>query len=268
MTQTPLRIAAVSYLNAVPLVWGLVHGPQRGRFQVEFMVPSRCADALREGSADAGVIPSIEYQRIEDLKVVPGLSVSSAGPVRSVLLISRCSAEKIGSLALDISSRTSVCLVQLVLRRRYGVAPSLHPHAPNLPAMLHEYDAALVIGDPALASNLPGLFVYDLADEWRAMTGLPFVFAFWGVRQEAASPEWVPVFQEAAAYAMAHLEEILPAESERTGLPVSLIRSYLTENIDISFGAKNLEGLERFYALAHEQGLIERNKPVEFIAVK
>ncbi|MBI4443948.1 MAG: menaquinone biosynthesis protein, partial [Acidobacteria bacterium] len=190
------------------------------------------------------------------------------GPVRSILLISQCPVKQIRSLALDTSSRTSVCLVQVVLRCRYGVSPKLQPHAPDLPAMLREQDAALVIGDPALAANLPGLFVYDLADEWRAMTGLPFVFAFWGVRQEAASPDWVPVFQEAAAYAMAHLEGILPAESERTGLPVSLIRSYLTENIDISFGAKNLEGLERFYALAHEQGLIERNKPVEFIAEK
>ncbi|MBI4464095.1 MAG: menaquinone biosynthesis protein [Acidobacteria bacterium] len=268
MTPPPLRVAAVSYLNAVPLVWGLAHGPQRGFFEVNFTVPSQCADALREGRADVGIIPSIEYQRIANLKVIPGLSIASAGPVRSVLLISRCPAERILTLALDTSSRTSACLVQIVLQCRYGVQPTLQPHLPDLPTMLRDNDAALVIGDPALASNLPGLFVYDLAEEWRAMTGLPFVFAFWAVRKEVATPDLIPAFQQAAAYAMAHLEDILPVESVRTGLPVSLVRTYLTENIDFSFSTSNQEGLERFYALAREHGLIERNKPVEFIPEK
>ena len=268
MTRPPLRIAAVNYLNAVPLVWGLAHGPQRGLFQLEYILPAQCADALRNGTADAGIIPSIEYQRMDNLKIVPGLSISSAGPVRSVLLISRCPVEEIRSLAVDTSSRTSACLMQILFRRHYRIEPRLEPHAPDLAAMLQEHDAAMVIGDPALASDFPGLYVYDLADEWRALTGLPFVFAFWAVRSDVASPDLVPAFRQSTAYAFEHLEEIIEAETLRTGLPAPLIRTYLTENIDFSLGKENLAGLERFYALAQEMGLIERNKPVEFIAVK
>ena len=266
MNPPPLRVAAVSYLNAVPLVWGLVHGPHRKLFQVEFTLPAKCADALRESQADAGVIPSIEYQRIPNLKIVPGLSISSAGPVRSVLLISRCPVEQVRSVALDTSSRTSACLVQILFQRHYRIAPRFAPHAPDLPAMLRECDAALMIGDPALASDFPGLRVYDLAEEWRAMTGLPFVFAFWAVRAEAASPDLIGPFQESAAFALAHLDEITRSESARTGLPESLVRTYLTENIDFSLGEKNLQGLQRFYSLAQELGLTNGSRSLEFVS--
>jgi chorismate dehydratase len=265
MSPSPLRVAAVSYLNSVPLYWGLIHGPQRNRFEVTFELPSRCSDLLGEGAVDAGIIPSIEYQRIPNLKIVPGLAVASAGPVRSVLLISKCALPKVRKLALTTASRTSVCLTQILLQRHYRIAPRLIPSGPNLEAMLKECDAALLIGDPALASAFPGLKVYDLADEWRTMTGLPFVFAVWAVRAEAATADLVPAFQQSAVYAMAHLSEIVEQETARTGLTPELIRTYLTENIDFSLGEKNLEGLRLFYSLAHELGLTEQAKSLEFL---
>jgi chorismate dehydratase len=265
MNSPPLRVSVVSYLNTVPLVWGMLHGPQRGIFHLDFTVPSQCAEALRDGRAEAGILPSIEYQRIPGLKIVPGLSISSSGPVRSVLLLSRCPAGQIRSLALDTSSRTSACLAQILLKRHYQISPQLKPREPNLSGMLQECDAAMMIGDPALASDFPGLYVYDLAEEWHAMTGLPFVFAFWAVRAEAASSDLVGPFQQSTAYGLEHVEEIAQAESQRTGLPVPLIRTYLTENIDFSLGTTNLQGLQRFSALAQDMGLINRNKPLEFI---
>jgi chorismate dehydratase len=265
MSQPPLRVAVVSYLNSVPLYWGLLHGPQRDQFDVRFELPPRCADALRLGEVDAAIIPSIEYQRIPDLQVVPGLAVASAGPVRSVLLIAKCPVEKIQSLALTTSSRTSVCLVQILLRRHYGVSPRLVSHEPNLNAMLAECDAALLIGDPALATDFPGLLVIDLAEAWRAMTGLPFVFAIWTVRSTAARPGLVQALQQSTLYALAHLSELVEEEVRRTGLSPELVRSYLTENIDFSLGEQNLAGLRRFYALAHELGLTEQDTPIRFL---
>ncbi|HWP84268.1 MAG TPA: menaquinone biosynthesis protein [Terriglobia bacterium] len=265
MSTSPLRAAAVSYLNAVPLYWGLLYGPHRHRFRVTFELPARCADALQAGDVDAGIIPSIEYQRIPNLKIVPGLAVASAGPVRSVLLISKRPVQEIRKLALTTASRTSVCLLQILMRCRYRIAPELAPQEPNLAAMLQTCDAALLIGDPALVSDFPGLEVYDLAEEWRALTGLPFVFAVWAVRSEAARPELVRLFQESVLYAMEHLAEIVVQQAARTGLPPEIVRSYLTEHIDFSLGVENLNGLRRFYQLAHEQGLIEQRKPLEFI---
>ncbi len=265
MTIKPLRVAAVSYLNSVPLVWGLRHGPHKDRFQVHNTLPSQCADDLRTGNAGAGIIPSIEYQRIDDLKIVPGLSVSSSGPVQSVLLISKTPVERIRSVALDTSSRTSACLIQILMKRHYGIAPKIVPHAPDLDAMLAKCDAAMMIGDPALATDFPGLQVRDLAEDWRALTGLPFVFAFWAVRGEEARSDLTQAFQESAAYSMRHLEQIIAEETQRTGFTPELIRIYLTENIDFTLGEKNLEGLRLFYSMAHEDGLIPHCKPLEFL---
>jgi len=266
MTTAPLPASVVSYLNAVPLFWGLKHGPQKELFHLDFMLPAKCADALRSGQVQAAILPSIEYQRIDSLKIVPGLCISSAGPVRSVLLISQRPIGQIRSLALDTSSRTSACLVQILLWRRYQLRPELRPGAPELGAMLRECDAALMIGDPALASDFPGLQVYDLADEWRAMTGLPFVFAFWAMRSDVADAgSYVKLFQEATAYALKHLGEITQSEALRTGLPKPLIQEYLTTNIDFSLSERSLEGLRMFYRYAHEMGLTNGVKPLEFV---
>jgi chorismate dehydratase len=265
MTPSRLRLSVVDYLNAVPLFWGLQHGPQKGLVDLDFMLPALCADALRVGQVQGAILPSIEYQRIDGLKIVPGLSVSSPGPVRSVLLISERPVEQIRSVALDTSSRTSACLVQIILRRQYKLHPEVKPSAPKIAEMLRECDAALIIGDPALASDYPGLRVYDLADEWRNMTGLPFVFAIWVLKQEAASAAWIAPLQEGVAYALQHLDDIAESETIRTRLAIPLIHSYLTENIDFSLGEKNLEGLRMFFRLAHEEGLTKGVKPLEFV---
>lgn len=266
MSPSRPRLAVVDFLNAVPLFWGLQHGPLRDAFELQHLLPSKCADALRDGLVEGAILPSIEYQRIGGLKIVPGLAIASPGPVRSVLLISRVPIEEIETLALDTSSRTSVCLVQIILRRRYRIQPKLEHCAPPLSHMLQGRDAALIIGDPALASDFPGLHVYDLADEWRAMTGLPFVFAIWTVRSEAASrADWARLLQESLAYSMEHLSDIAEYETKRTGFPISLIHSYLTENIIFTLGEKNLEGLRTFYRLAHEAGLTEGLRALQFV---
>jgi chorismate dehydratase len=229
------------------------------------MLPSLCADALRSGTAQASIIPSIEYQRIPDLRIVPGLCIASAGPVRSVVLVSRRPIPEIRTVALDTSSRTSACLVQILLRKHFGIQPRFVPHAPNIATMLRDFDAALLIGDPALATDFPGCDVYDLAELWKAMTGLPFVFAFWAVRAEAATAQVVKAFQDSAEYAFQHLDELVSEESTKTGLPAGLVRTYLTQNIDFALEEKTLAGLRLFYSLAKELGLIAEVKPLDII---
>ena len=144
-----------------------------------------CADRLRTGEVDAGLVSSIEYLRIPRVKIVPGLCISSPKRVRSVVVLSRCPPEEIRSLALDTSSRTSVVLSQILLRERYGIYPEVVDMAPDQAAMLERCDATLMIGDVAMRSRREGLYVLDLAEEWHAWTGLPFVFALWIVREDA-----------------------------------------------------------------------------------
>src|SRR5947207_225830 len=161
----------------------MLHGPQQGLFDLDFRVPAGCADALASGRADIGIVPTFELTR-QDLEVIPGAGIACHSAVRSILLVSRCPAEEIRTLAADSSSRTSVQLARVILERRYGAEYVSIPHAPDLDAMLRVADAALIIGDPALRLN-PALLpyeVHDLGAEWVEMTGLPMVFAVWASR--------------------------------------------------------------------------------------
>ena len=229
-----LRVSAVSYLNTAPLVWGLSQGPQRGLFDLRFSLPSECADALRAGEADIGLVPAIELARQPDLLVLPGCSISCRGAVRSVLLISLKPIETIESFAADTSSRTSVALAQVLLARKYGLRPRVRPYPPKIDDMLEVADAGLIIGDPALRldpeqTDWRGrpIFVYDLGLEWVDLTGLPMVFAVWAVKNLAANPDLPVHFVDSADYGRQHIDEIIATESEkrdllaRTGAPLS-----------------------------------------------
>lgn len=251
-------IAASSYLNAAPLCYSFTHGNQRDRCSfLSDAAPSKCADLLAEGAADAALIPVIEYQRIDGLRVAGGVCVSSKEAVRSVVLASKVPIEEIGSVALDTSSRTSAVLVQILLRQFYNLTPGFTKSSPSIRDMLESNDAALVIGDPAMLIDRSRLHVYDLALEWKKHTGLPFVFAFWAVREESNVSDRVD-FNEAKQEGLAHLNDIAGAYSVSLDLPVSDLLSYLTYNISYDLDDEALQGLSLYYKLAHEAGLIER----------
>lgn len=248
-----LRVCAVSYLNTVPLVWGMLHGPQKGMFELDFRIPAGCADQLASGGADIGIIPSFELTR-QDLEVLPGAGIACHGPVRSILLISKRPAAEVRTLAVDSSSRTSVQLARVILARKFGARPELLPHAPDLEAMLRKADAALIIGDPALRIDPAGLpyHVHDLGAEWVEMTGLPMVFAVWAGRRGVVTPEVAEAFRASCRYGCERLEEIVAAESVRYGFAPPVVREYLSRNIVHALGARDYEGMEQFLEYARE----------------
>lgn len=242
-----LRVCAVSYLNTVPLVWGMLHGPQRGIFDLEFRIPSECADRLAAGEVDIGVVPSVEYDRL-GLDLIPGAGIASGGAVRSILLISRTEPSRIRKLAVDSSSRTSVALVKIILARRYGARPSVVSMAPNLAAMLEQADAALIIGDNALKidpSTLP-YRSYDLGDEWTSMTGLPMVFAVWAGRKGCKTPDLSHIFVESCRYGLKHIDEIARASAAERGLTEAMVRDYFAHNVRLLLHEREREGLALF----------------------
>lgn len=263
-------IAASSYLNTAPLCHSFVRGEQRDRCQfLSDEAPSRCADLLRQGRADAAMIPVIEYQRIKGLKVSPGSCVASKNKVRSVVLACRVPIGQVRRVSLDTSSRTSQALVRIVLGQFYGLAPEYHSEPPVLADMLETSDAALIIGDPAMLIDRASLEVYDLAEEWKNHTGLPFVFAFWAIR--ADSPVFsgrvadrIVDFEAAKREGLAHVQEIAAEYSERLGLPREELVHYLTENISFDLDKDCLEGLRLYYKLAQQSGLIEEAAEVSF----
>jgi chorismate dehydratase len=248
-TTPRLRVCAVSYLNTTPLVWGMLHGAQRGLFDLEFELPAECADRIAEGSADIGIIPSFELLR-QDLEIVRGAGIACHGAVRSILLVSSRPAAEIGSLAVDTSSRTSVQLARIILEERYGAAPELTPMPPDLEAMLHAADAALIIGDPALHIDVDAAgsrrHLYDLGAEWVEMTGLPVVFAVWAGRRGVVTPEAAQAFRDSCRFGREHVDEIVATESANRGFAPELVREYLTRHIVHELDERDYRGMEAF----------------------
>jgi chorismate dehydratase len=245
------RVCAVSYLNTVPLVWGMLHGAQRTLFNIKFRLPSGCADALERGEADIGIVPAIEVDRL-GLNVIPGVGIACRGAVRSILLFSKKPLGEVRTLAADTSSRSSVALSQVILKRRYGTSPALIPCAPDVEVMLRTADAAVIIGDPALRAE-PEALPYtclDLGAEWKELTGLPMVFAVWACRPEMDAAALAPAFLESWRLGMQNLDEIVRREAPKRNIPAKLAREYLERNVVFEIKERERDGMRLFVEYA------------------
>jgi chorismate dehydratase len=259
-----LRVGIVNYLNSKPLAWGFLKGHHADLFAPSYHPPALVARLLGQGNLDVGLIPSIEVQRIPGLRILPDLCIAARREARSVLLISRCPVEEIRKVALDQNSRTSAALLRLLLRGRFGLNPEYLHERPDPERMLAEADAALLIGDPALKVDRERYRILDLAAEWNAWTGYPFVFAVWAVRPEVDMPELAFYFKSSLRYGLSSLDNLVRESAAELGLDSEEVRSYLTENLSFFLRGEEIAGLEEFYRRAHEHGLILEPKPLEF----
>ncbi len=248
-------LAAVSYLNTAPLVWGMKYGPQQADFALEACVPSECARRVETGLADLGIVPVAEIQR-QGLSTIPGTGIACRGEVRSILLVSKVEPHRIRTLAADSGSRTSVRLARIILREQFGAEPSTFEHAPALETMLAEADAALLIGDAALRVDIATLpyVCLDLGAEWHRLTGLPMVFAMWAGRPDRVS-RWdleslETSFSGSLDFGLARLDEIVAREAALRHFPARLVHEYLTSHILFRIGRAEQEGLTAFYELS------------------
>jgi chorismate dehydratase len=288
-----LRISIVEFLNTAPLVWGFTDGPLAGRYDLSFAVPSQCAEDLKAGRADVGIIPAIEYQRMENVVALPGMAVASKNEVRSLLVISKVPIELAQSFALDTNSRSSVGIARILCSRHWNIAPEFIDMPPDIDAMLDRADAALIIGDPALRlrirldeleakvplsegfccggddepliKGVETMFVYDVAQQWREMTGHACVLAIWVARRGAVTPEMVADFQASREYGLAHIGDIAEGAALKLDLPPRALERYLTENIDFSLDDENLAGLNHYFDECVRAGLIPQFRELEFM---
>jgi chorismate dehydratase len=268
----PFRISAISYLNTAPLMWDFEHGAARSVFGISYTIPSQCAATLRQGSADIGIIPAAAYTSIPDLVILPGVAIASRRAVRSILLVSKVPLEKIQTVALDTSSLTSVALVKVLFAKWWGGNRTFTAMAPDIEQMLTKNDAGLVIGDPALKIDRSRYLTYDLAEEWIRLTGKPFVFAFWAVRQAALKDaprdlDLAAVFQESRDHGLLpeSLDRIAREWAPRLELGEEEVKRYLTENIHYLLDPECLDGMKLFYQYAQECGALPSRPQLFFL---
>lgn len=286
--MTSPRISASSYSNTAPLVWSFLYGSRRGSAELILdTAPARSAELLSQQRVTAALVPVIAFQTIPGVRLVPDVCVGARERVRSVCLVTRgMELKDVRSVALDVSSRTSVTLTKIIFREFLGVEPEFKPAEPNIERMLADSDCALLIGDPALSLSIcdlqfaieePDLFagqdqlqfgnrklqirVFDLVELWRRFTGFGFVFAMWMSALESVAIDFAGARDEG----LDHLDEIIANYESEIRLPGDEFRDYLSTNISYSVDDQMQKGLELFFDLARRNRLIEANRPLAFV---
>ena len=270
----PPRISASSYSNTAPLVWSFLYGSNHGKVEIILdNAPARSAELLMQDRVDAALVPVIASQFVEGVRLIPDVCVGAKERVRSVCLVTRDQdLADVRSVALDTSSRTSVVLTKIIFREFLGFEPEWRDAAPNITAMLANSDAALLIGDPALAlSEWPAaaaggkdVRTFDLAELWNKYTGLGFVFAMWMTRRERVDID----FAAARVEGLSHLDEIAANYRTDIGLSNDALIQYLSQNISYSIDDRMAAGLDLYLDLAARHGLIERRLPFTYLGSK
>ena len=263
------RVGHIQYLNCVPIYWGLARTGSLVDLDLTKDTPDNLNDALVRGDLDIAPISVVEYLRhADDLVVLPDIAVGADGPVMSVVLVSQVPIEELDGarVALGSQSRTGVRLARLLLEEKYGVRPKFFGSAPDLALMMQAADAAVVIGDVALRASLYdaprlGLHVYDLAEEWKDWTGLPFVFAVWAARADfhAAHTDEVRevhrAFLESRDLCMQEVDKVCEHTARWEAFDAATLERYFTEALDFSLGERQLAGLAEFARrTAHDTG--------------
>ncbi|MGA2205475.1 MAG: menaquinone biosynthesis protein [Terracidiphilus sp.] len=268
-----LRIAAIGFLNPAPLMWDFEHPPLSEalarRYRIDPMTPSECATRLADGRADIGLIPIASLATTPGLKILPGCTIASKGRVRSLLLVHRASQPltALRSVAADTASRTTLAYARILFHKWGNAEVPFLPLAANLDLMLERADAAILIGDPALLAleerfnrlerTGEDLVYRDLAQEWRALTGLAFVSAVWAIAWSSPLEESIAEdFIRSRDHGLANIDALVAEWSERFPIPEETIRTYLTANIHYVLDEECVEGMRGFFRIAAEHGVL------------
>jgi chorismate dehydratase len=273
---SPLRIAAIRFLNPAPLMWDFEHAPHSlelaSRYRVDYMLPSECADQLAAGAADIGLVPIAALAFNPSLRILPGCTIASKGRVRSLLLVRRANQrlKDLRTVAADTASRTTIAHARILFHHWGNTPVEFIPMPGDLDNMLERADGAIVIGDPALLAleerfnreerTGEQLVYHDLAQEWRALTRLPFVSAVWG----CCTTGWGGVLEESVAsdfirsrdHGLENIDGLVAEWSERLPLPADVLHGYFTSNIHYVLDEECVEGMRCFFRMAAELDIL------------
>jgi chorismate dehydratase len=235
-------VAAVSYLNTKPLLYGIKRHPVINEIELIEDYPSKIAQMLIDDEVDIGLIPVAATVKLKDWHIVGDYCIGSNGPVASVCIFSQVPMEQIERVYLDYQSRTSVNLAKILLREYWKKDVELiDATGEDFRDEIKERTAGVVIGDRALKQRLQSAYIYDLGEAWKLRTGLPFVFAAW-ISNKQLPESFITAFNEANALGLQHLNEVI-AENP---FEIYELKKYYTRNISYGLDAEKRKGLKLF----------------------
>lgn len=250
-----MKLGCLPYLNVKPLVYSFEHGGLPTGWELVYAPPAELARLLARGEIAAAPVSSFATFTNPDLAICPGICIAADGPVKSVLMLSKKELPDIRTVALDTGSLSGANMLRIILEEVYGLQPDFVRLPPNpVSSMLEQCDAAMVIGNLAMQCPKDGLLVFDIAEQWRNLTGLPAVFAVWaGIEMPS---ELVHVLHDAKQQGMTRLHEIASEESANLGLSFDVCYDYLANVMIYDLGDRESLGLKTFRDKAVAHGLL------------
>jgi chorismate dehydratase len=250
------RLGSVSYLNAKPLIHGLDDADD---LHLSLDVPAKLIDGLRDGRFDVALLPVIDYQRLDGVRMLTSGGIGCDGPTLTVRLFSRVPINRIAMLACDTHSHTSVALARVILAEAYGVRPRFVDLDTDDPSADPTAEARLLIGDKVVCEEPAGFdHQLDLGEAWQRLTGLPFLFAAWVARGGVALGDLPDRLLAAKRAGLADVDGIVRRFAVPRGWPADLARRYMTTFLKYDVGPRQLEAVRLFHALAFKHGMLGR----------
>jgi len=248
--QQRLKISVVSYLNSKAFVLALKNSPLSDQFEISLDIPSDCATKLLNDQVNIGLVPVAILPLLKSGQIISDYCISADGPVASVLLLSEKPIHAVEKIILDYQSRTSILLARILANKSWNIKPDWLKGEPGFENNIKGSTAGLIIGDRALFLKDRFPYSYDLSDEWKKLTGLPFVFACW-VANKSLDPDFLFAFNTSLAKAAGFIPAVAK-ESATENFSVLQIEDYLKKNVSFTLDEQKRRGLELFLSLAKE----------------
>lgn len=243
-----IRVGIVNYLNTKPLIYGLEKQPISDMIELVGAYPARLSQMLLDGEIDVGLIPVASIPQLPSYHIVGNYCIAAEGEIASVCLFSEVPMNEIKKVYLDYQSRSSVALLKWLMKEYWGIYPEIvQAEDESYRSEIKGTTAGLVIGDRALEQRKISTFIYDLGSEWRAITGLPFVFAAW-VSTKPLPADFIEAFDDANAEGLNHIDEIV-AETE---FDLYDLKKYYKLHLSYNLDQKKRAGMERFLTIINE----------------
>ena len=240
-----IRVGIVNYLNTKPLIYGLEREPFRQQIELTGAYPSKLVEMLAGGQVDVGLIPVAAIPKLPACHIVGNYCIGTEGEIASVCLFSEVPMEAIERVYLDYQSRSSVALLKWLLRESWGIYPELvEAKDESYRDQIKGTTAGLVIGDRALEQRKISTFIYDLGSEWRAITGLPFVFAAW-VSLKPLPPDFIQAFDVANSLGISYIDDIVQSINYST----YDLRKYYKLHLSYELDERKRAGMQKFLSV-------------------
>ena len=249
MKKSPLRISAVSYINAKPFVYGIEHSGFLRNYSLSLDIPSLCAEKLLKKKVDIGLAPVAIIPQLKEHYILSDFCIGADGPVKSVMLYSEVSLAEIKNIFLDNQSRTSVMLVQILAKYFWKISPKWINANDGYEKKIKGSSAGLIIGDRNFSLSSKYKFAYDLSEQWKLFTGLPFVFACWIANRKLNKKDF-DSFSKALKFGIKNKNEVLKSLDKK--YDKGIIKNYLNKSISYNFDKQKQTALNLFLLLAKE----------------